>query len=395
VQSLTTGERTIVHDGGGFGRYAPTGHLLYAIGGTLFAEPFDLKRRKVTGPAVSVVEGVRRPNLVSAAPGSVYYSVSDSGTLMYIPGPLLSSGSRQSAVAFFDRSTGVVEPLKIRPALYQFPRVSPDGKRVAVATDDGKAADVWIYELSGEVSLRQLTLGGRNRFPVWSGDGHFVAFQSDREGDSGIWWQRADGSLAVERLTIADQGTAHIPESWSPDGRVLLFAEAKGANYTIWTLSFPGRKKARFGDIESPRPPSATFSSDGRWVAYASSDASAVPTVFVQPFPATGVKIPIARNAFHPLWSPDGASLYYRLIGTRSEVVTVKKTPAFSFGTPRAASIEVLRSTGNTPRQFDITPDGKRLIGIVSAGRLEAGEVSQIHVVLNWFEELKRLVPSN
>jgi hypothetical protein len=139
------------------------------------------------------------------------------------------------------------------------------------------------------------------------------------------------------------QGTAHIPESWSPDGRVLLFAEAKGAtNYTIWTLSFPGRKKARFGDIESPRPPSATFSSDGRWVAYTSSETSAAPTVFVQPFPATGVKIPIARNAFHPLWSPDGASLYYRLIGTRSEVVTVKKTPAFSFGTPRAASIEVL-----------------------------------------------------
>jgi Tol biopolymer transport system component len=108
---------------------------------------------------------------------------------------------------------------------------------------------VWIYDLSGVTSMRRLTLGSRNRLPVWSTDGEHVAFQSDRDGDLGIFLQRADGTTAAERLTKPDKDTAHVPESWSPDGKTLLFSVAKGASYSVEALSLPDKKETPFGGI--------------------------------------------------------------------------------------------------------------------------------------------------
>jgi Tol biopolymer transport system component len=108
-----------------------------------------------------------------------------------------------------------------------------DGKRIAVRSDDLKEAIVWIADVSAATSIRRLTLGGRNRVPVWSADGAHVAFQSDREGDRAIWWQRADGTTPAERLTRPDKDTAHMPESWSPDGKTLLFSVSTGDNDTL------------------------------------------------------------------------------------------------------------------------------------------------------------------
>ena len=124
----------------------------------------------------------------------MHFSVSNSGSLIYIPGPSLTSG-RQSNLALLDRK-GSITLLKLPPGPYDFPRISPDGKRVAFGTDDGKEASVWIYELSGASQARRLTFGGNNRFPIWSADGRRVAFQSDREGDLGIFWQPYDVSGA-------------------------------------------------------------------------------------------------------------------------------------------------------------------------------------------------------
>src|SRR5262249_33798105 len=142
VQSLRSGERKTLIEGSS-GRYLPTGHLTYARGGTVWAVPFDLKRRELTGGPVPVVEGVKR----ALNSQLVYFSVSDTGSLIYIPGPL-STSLAQSTLVLVDRNGGV-EPLKLRPAAYQFPRISPDGKRVAVEIDDGNDANIWIYELSG------------------------------------------------------------------------------------------------------------------------------------------------------------------------------------------------------------------------------------------------------
>ena len=193
------------------------------MAGVLFAVPFDLKRLEVTGGPVPIVEGVWRAP--SANAGAALFSVSDTGSLIYVPGPAAAS-SDQSGLALIDRK-GVVTPLKVPPGVYEYPRVSPDGTRLAFGTSDGKQAVISTYELSGASAVRQLTFEGNNRFPIWSADGLRVAFQSDRQGDPAVFWQAADGGTA-ERLTTPDPGTSHTPESWSPDGDVLLFSATKG-----------------------------------------------------------------------------------------------------------------------------------------------------------------------
>ena len=179
VQSLKSSERKTLVSGGSDARYVPTGHIVYALGGVLFAVPFDLRRLAVTGGPVPIVEGVKRSSGIS---GTAHFCVSSTGALVYVPGPA-STGSLD--LALVDRN-GAVQPLKLPPGAYEYPRLSPDGKRIAFGTDDGKDAIVWIYDVAGASSARRLTLGGRNRVPVWSADGERVAFQSTADGDLGL-----------------------------------------------------------------------------------------------------------------------------------------------------------------------------------------------------------------
>ena len=279
THSLRSGERKTLVDGGSDGRYVPTGHLVYAIGGVVFARPMDVRRLEVTGGPVPIVEGVRRPD------GAAEFAFSSTGSLVYVPGPV-SNTAAQSDLALIDRKGGV-ERLKLPPGLYQHPRASPNGTQIAFTTDDGKEAIVWIYELGGTASMRQLTFGGKNRFPIWSADGQRVAFQSDREGDLGIFWQRADGSGRADRLTKADQGTSHVPESWSPKEERFLFGVTKGSSVSLWTFSLLDKEATQFTDVQSSNPIQAAFSHDGRWVAYTVTEGAAT-GIYVQPFPATG-----------------------------------------------------------------------------------------------------------
>jgi TolB protein len=138
-----------------------------------------------------------------------------------------------------------VTALPLPRGVYQNPRVSPDGKWLAVETHDGKEPAIGLYELSGASSIRRLTYGGTNRVPVWSADGTRVAFQSDREGDRAVFWQPVDGGPA-ERLTRPEPGTVHTPESWAPLSDVLLFSVTKDVETTLWTLSTSSRKASRF-----------------------------------------------------------------------------------------------------------------------------------------------------
>ena len=161
----------------------------------------------------------------------------------------------------------MAQPLKLPPGAVPYPRLSPDGKRIAVDSDDGKDAVVWIYDLSGASSMRRLTLGGRNRVPVWAPDSQHVAFQSDREGDLAVWWQRADGTTPAERLTKPEKDT-HMCRNRGPRGKTLLFSVAKGTSYTLAALTLPDRKMTPLGGVQSTFPPDAAFSPDGKWVAY-------------------------------------------------------------------------------------------------------------------------------
>ena len=294
--------------------------------------------------------------------------------------------------------------LKIQPGPYQLPRMSPDGKRIAFGSDDGKEASIWIYELSGTSSMRRLTFEGQghNRFPVWSADSQRVAFQSDREGDLGIFWQRADGAGTAERLTKADEGVSHIPESWAPDGERLLYNAGKGGANSLWVFSLKDRKAARFDAVESLARTltGAVFSPDGRWVAYASQEGRALSAVYVQPFPPTGAKYQISKNAddgHHPMWSPDGAELLFTPEpGLQWPPCASPRNRASPFGEAMPVPRPFQTAAPFSERPYDISRDGQHFLGLIDAAQTQSGApaAQQIQVVLNWFEELKARVPT-
>ena len=313
----------------------------------------------------------------------------------------MSTLASQLSVGLFDRQGGT-ELLKIPPGPYQLPRMSPDGTRIAFGRDNGKEASLWIYELAGTSAMRRLTFEGQghNRFPVWSADGQRVAFQSDREKDLGIFWQRADGTGTAERLTTPDEGTSHIPESWAAggaDGERLLYNAGKDGATALWVLSMKDRKAARFDAVESPATTltGAVFSPNGRWVAYASREGRASSAVYVQPFPPTGAKYQISKDAddgHHPVWSPDGAELVFTPgAGTRLNAARVTTQPSFTFGEATPVPRPFQNFAPSFERPYDISRDGQRFLGLSDAAQTQAGApaVAQIQIVLNWFEELK------
>jgi Tol biopolymer transport system component len=345
---------------------------------------------------MAVLEGVRRSFF--GATGTAHFAVSASGTLLYVPGPATTSAG-ELALAVADRA-GDVTLLPTPSGPYVHTRASPDGTRLAIGSDNGREAIVWILPLRGEVPIRRLTLEGRNRFPIWSPDGQRIAFQSDRGGDRAIYSQRVDGSGVAERLTVAGQNEAHIPESWSPDGAHLSFAVARGAGYSLAMLSLRDKRVTPFGGVQSREPIGSVFSPDGKWVAYASSPRtgggrSPDRGIFLQPFPATGevFQAPKQELDFHPAWGRNGAELVFvpSASSGRLAILGVGTRPALTFTTPVTVPQEVMADrTSGTFRAWDILPDG-RFVGLASAaGRLSSTE---IRVVLNWFEELKQKVP--
>jgi len=398
VQSAN-GERSTVIDGGSDGRYLPTGHLLYTIGGTVFAVPFNASRHTTSGVPTPVIEGVRRS--VSAGSGVAHFAVSAGGSMVYLPGPT-SNGTQRNLM--FSDANGGSSPLPLPPGQYQHPRVSRNGKALAVETDEGAEANVWIYDLSASSQIRRLTFGGHNRLPIWAGDNQRVAFQSDREGDTAIFAQRADVSGGTpERLTRAVAGETHTPESWSPDSRTLLYTVLKSGIYTLFALSLDTGKVQEFGGVQSAEPTDATFSPDGRWVAYAQNErpgGSPSPNrgVYVQPFPPTGERyqVPKQRLDFHPAWGPNGSQLYFVPTVGRFSVVTLQTKPTVTFTAAVERLVTVPHDRVSTEiRDFDVTPEGRLLLTTVGDDRAATTSVAgpQIRVVLNWFEELRQRAP--
>ena len=402
LQTLNSGDRTTLIDGGSDGRVLPTGHIVYAHGATLLAVPFDLRRLEVRGGPVPVLQGVRRGNTPEINPGVAHFTVSDTGSLVYVPGPVSPTAADQQLVRVDPK--GDVQPLRLPKGRFETPRVSPDGKQLAFGTEDAREAIVWIYDLSGATSMRRLTVGGRNRYPIWSADGERVAFQSDRDGDVSIYWQRADGTGPAERLTTAEPGMSHVPESWSPTGDRFLFSVITKAiiGPSLWTFSLRDRKAEPFGGVRfsAANVPRAVFSPDGRWVAYM-SDETGTTNVYVQPFPATGTKYPISRGrGLSPLWSPDGKAIVYvegadTGRGGGLVVTSLTTEPTFTFGNPVERPAGRLQTGGasapNSPRRFDIAPDGS-IIGMIDTDEIAAA--LRLEVVLSWTEELKGRVPT-
>ena len=364
------------------------------LGGVLFAVPFDRRALTVTGGPVPVVEGVKRSSMGTSA--TTHFSVSSTGSLVFVPGPASTSAGRFD-LALFDRD-GTVQPLKLPPAPYEYPRLSPNGKQIAVGTDDGKDASVWIYDVSGAASIRRLTLGGRNRVPVWSPDGEHVAFQSNREGDLAIFWQRADGTAPAERLTKPDKDTAHVPESWSPDGKTLLFSVAKGVTYTVAALSLPDKKVTTLAaSSRRIRPPRRFRRTGDGWrtgcAARSGYRAIECPAVSADRSDVSGKprRYPCDVDA---RW--EGTAVLW-WVATQAVAVSVTTRPSFTLGKPVPLLSRFLDRGPSYERNHDITLDGQRFLGVVAAELAGANGIAaapQIQVVLNWFEELKARVPA-
>ena len=392
TQSLASGERRVILENATDARYLKSGHLVYAARDGVFAVRFDAQSGAVAGPPVASMAGVRRSN--GRATGAAQFSVSDAGSLVYVPGALSRMMTAYMEIRLADRQ-GRIEKIPLPAALYKELRVSGDGKQFAISAKDPDEETIYIYDRSGATTMRRLTFGGNNRAPVWTADHQHVAFQSDRGGDAAIYWQRVDGSAPAERLTSPAKGEAHFPESWDPRGGGFLFSAVRGDVHTLWFHSLPDGKAAPFGEVRSLQPIDASFSPDGHWVAYSTMEPETGERgIFVQPFPATGARYPLfvgpragaPSNSNHkPAWSPDGKELFYVPRLGDLEVVTVTTKPAFAFGKATSIPREFTPGPPDMRRAFDITPDGKFLaMQPVDPSYAEEMDNSKIQVVLNW-----------
>jgi Tol biopolymer transport system component/predicted Ser/Thr protein kinase len=389
VQSFGTGERRNLFQGGTQPRYAPSGHLVYAQGGSLMAVPFDPQRLVVTGAAVPVVEGV----LQSPTTGAAQYSFSATGSLVYASGGLQSN---QRRLVWVDRK-GVEQVLPAPTHSYRSPRLSPDGRRVA-ATIEESESNIWLYDLARETLTRLTFQGSYNLMGAWTPDGKRIAFESDKEEPPNIFWQLADGSGGLERLTSSEYIQA--PNSWSPDGQLMAFFEiTPTTGYDIWVLRL-GDPSAGQGQVRKAQPFLQTsfaesvpqFSPDGRWLAYI-SDESGRFEIYVQPYPGPGGKWQIStEGGTEPVWNHNGRELFYRS-GDKMMAVDIATQPSFAAGKPRMLFEGQYVPTPATIPNYDVSPDGQRFLMLKPIEQAQAAP-TQINVVLNWFEELKRRVPS-
>jgi serine/threonine-protein kinase len=393
VQSLVSGERKIVAHGSD-GRYVASGHILYAVGGNVYALPFDVKNLRGNGSATPVIENVMRAGNAS---GVAQLSVSDNGTLIYMArGDAPVGVLAPTTLALVDRS-GKTDTLPLPPAQYETPRISPDGHQIAVTIFDGKEWQISIYDRSSGATLRRLTFGGgRNESPVWSNDGKYIFFSSDQERSWAIFRQLADGTGVAERLTPEGVG-GRSPTSLDRLGKILLFDSLRGAERDIFTVTLEGNHEAKpFVALRASVQAGGIFSPDGRWVAYMSNDMNGLPQIFVQPYPGTGTgsKYQVTKEGgAAPAWSRDGKQLFY-VVGNKMFAVDVVRTePALSFGKPSPLAIPTVQIQGAV-RNYDVMPDG-RFLTVLLPSQTQAKPPTniQINVVLNWFTELQQRVP--
>jgi len=385
VVSIQTNKQKILLEGVRAPRYAPTGHLLYETGTrTLMAVPFDLATLEVSGDPIPILQEIRPYD----------YSFSADGTLIYVPG-----GARAvvGTPVLVDRDGGDVEPIvKDLLEMPRFPSLSPDGRRLVLTTGPDGDGDLWVYDLSGRPPYR-LTTEGHNTHAVWTPDGKRVAFASSAdiytERPWSLFWIPADGSTlhAEPLLPPSPNFPGSFPGSWSPDGRELVFVDDNANEIIVLPIEGEGSPNAeaqyRISDNVSTRV--ARLSPNGKLVAYV-SNVTGRQEIWVLPYSGTGAPIRISPNGgLEPVWSPDSRELFY-LQGNKMMAVKIDADSEFRFERPEVLFEENYYHDYNP--SYDVGPDGRFLM--IQRGEQEPGQ-AQIHVVINWFEELKRLVPTN
>jgi serine/threonine-protein kinase len=392
VLSFKNGGRKTVLRGGRLGRYLSTGHLVYMVENSLYAVPFDLSRLAVTGTPQPVLDDVWVGGLFRGA----NFGFSQTGTFAY----LSSKGDVSQSIFLLD-SEGKTQALHLRPAIYVTPRFSPDGKHLAfgVRPNPAASADIWVMDLTRGTPLRLTTLPAGNHNIVWTPDSKNLVFESYGGQAPGIYWIRADGSGEPQRLK--EGNPRRIPFSFSSDGKRLEYSEfASPERSELWTAPLEGDPDhPRLGEPEPlPRTPSYELmphiSPDGRWLAYVSNETGTY-EVYVRPFPGPGKKWPISTaGGVYPVWSSIQRELFFLALDRRIMVAGyTAKGDSFAAGKPRVWSERRLVDIPVSP--YDLASDGKRFAVVLAADETAGAEPAKsVTVLLNFFDELKRRVPT-
>jgi serine/threonine-protein kinase len=393
VQPLPSGARRVVVQGGGsYPRYVRSGHLLFIHDGALLAAPFDLNRLEVTGQPVTLIEGV-----ATELNGSAQVSVSASGTLVYLPGPSLSSGV---PIHWLDRK-GTLTPLRATPTNWSSPAFAPEGQRLALTIADAAQSDIWVYEWALDRLARVIVDVARDSRPVWTPDGRGIVFASHRADKSsfGLYWKRADGMGDAQRLTESPH--LQVPASWHPSGKFLAFEELNPkTGWDVMILPMEG------DEVSGWKPGTPTvflnspftelgpmFSPDGRWIAYTSNE-SGISEVYVRPFPSPGAKSQISSGGGgFSNWSRTKRELFY---GTNNKQIMMAAYTvdgdSFHAEKPRPWS-DKRYATRGALRPFDLHPDGERFaLAVADASSVTMHD--HVTAMFNVFDELRRIAPA-
>ena len=404
VQSLTTGERKIVVENAADARYVPTGHLAFVRLGVLMAAPFNLETRQITGGVVALEDGVAQAinsGNTEYDTAAAQFAFSDSGSMAFLGGGI--DPDRLKALIWIDRR-GDTEVLPFELRDYLAPRLSPDGRRIAVH-DNGADRAIWVGDVV-RGAMTRLRIDGTGAFAFWTPDGRWLTYGASRYGPRNLYRQLVDGSGDAERLTTSSDQNDH-GGSWFPDGAEVVFVHGHD---DIWMLSMEGDR--------TPRPVVQTefaemhpaLSPDGRWLAY-TSDESGRNEVYVQPYPGSGARQQISTaGGDQPAWSDDGRELYYVTLlpasptaGRAMMVVDVTEAPVLVIGIPTKL-FDWSQSPSTPIRRYDVAPDGRFLVATSDESlfpeHLRAviePPPAQTHLfyVQNWFEELKARLPVN
>jgi eukaryotic-like serine/threonine-protein kinase len=380
VQSLTTEERIVLVDGGRDARYVDTGHLVYALNGSILAAPFDVSTRRITGGAVPLVHDVFDAGTVT---GAVHFDIADNGSLVYAqrPGPVL--------LTWVDRN-GHEELIPAEPRPYRHPRVSPDGSRIAVEIDDPSNTDIWVGDARRGTFARLTSGEDVDSDPIWTRDGSRIVYSSVR-GTEGLFWQRADGSGEAEHLVDGSGGVRAF--TWTSDGQ-LVYEELAGAEIRLLTPGDPSPSRA-IKMFEAPNYFNEllpALSPDGRWIAYQSTESGEA-EVYLRPFPdVSSLRRQVSvGGGFAPLWAPNGREIYYRN-STNLMAVKAQTSPTLELGAPEVVvGLDNYILPGTRGIKYEVAPDGRFLL-LKDSGTGRSQD--RVVLVQNWTDELKRRVPA-
>ena len=379
VLDVATGTSKVLLRGASDARYVASGHLVYAAEGSLRAIPFDLERLETRGTPVTV-----QPRLLTSLGGD--FAVASDGTLAYVDAPATATRV-DTTLVWVDRQ-GREEPLPVPPGTYLQPRVSRDGTRVAVVVGEPEST-ILVLDLPrrnvGQLRVDRVT----DFFPVWMPDGQHLVFASLNPKQPGMFRRRADGTGTTDVLGTGLGGM--LPSDVTRDGRHVLFSYRA---QDVKLLSLDGTRQIQ-ALIETPsNERNGVVSPDGRWLAY-ESDSSGQFEIYVRLFPNVneGQWKVSTSGGTRPLWAPNGQELFYvdpsgALMAARVDA----RGSAWSASSP-SKILDGPYMTGGpvSGRTYDVSPDGRRFLMVKRPANQAS---SQIVIVQNWLEELRRLVPS-